>query len=453
MTGQSSKVNVPYFLKSEQSQFADGYDIKGEAGVLVHLIESDDPDATDPLFPRLMEYYERQKQLDQRAVEHLVRAGAESVITDREAIGVKQLGGYESSEQNTVTLHTKEAYRLFTGRAPQPVATANSARFVPPIMGARRAGSMLRSLWLLSATDNPYADWALIDVHNRIVEQTEKLRQQTVAMELVVAKLKQRGIIVSVIQARDAQQVPLGFASPYAFLLVEMLAEFDYFVRVVKTMESISKLGGEESRKIIGVEVTAQRAMFELIQRYERTLNREKLTALTRADWLPAATDEAIKRVQAIIALFGVIPREVFNGEVTPRHTRRDMRVSAETLQVLSQLELNPKRAPKQISPADVVSVLVNGVTVGVGVTGGSPVLAPPRLAPAALTREQLVDAVTRQTNGQADASKAASGAPAAQPQSTESVASAPARTKRVAGGGGSAQTATAGVLSRVADV
>ena len=105
--------------------------------------------------------------------------------------------------------------------------------------------------------------------------------------------------------------------------------------------------------------------MFELIQKYERVLTREKLNELVRADWLPGATAVQVQRIQAMIAVFGVVPREVFTGEVSPKHTRRDMRISAETLQVLSHLELNPKmpkappEEPKVESEASAPAALV----------------------------------------------------------------------------------------------
>lgn len=326
------------FLTTKDSPFADGYDIEGERRVLKDLIESDDPDATDPRYLRLLEFYERQAQLDQKVAEHRERGGAEPGISNQEAAAVKQLGGYKSSAQNTVTLHTKEAYRLFTGRAKNPDPTRN----VPPILGARRAGAMLRALWLLSANDNPYADWALIDLHDRIVEAADKLRQTSAAMEQQMSTLRQRGLTVHIVDARDPQTVPIGFASPYAFLLVEMLAEFDYFVRLVKTLESISRIGTDESKKMIAVEVTAIRSMFDLIQRYERVLTREPLNQVVRADWLPGATREQVLRIHGLVAVLGVVPREVFTGEFAPKHARRDLRVNPETKKLLEQLPLLP---------------------------------------------------------------------------------------------------------------
>lgn len=346
------------FLTSAKSPFADHYDIEGERALLRDLIDADDPDATDPRYLRLLEYYERQGQLDRKVFEHKDRGGADPVISTPEAVAVKRLGGYIASRENSVTLHTKEAYRLFTGRAKDPTP----GRVIPPILGARRTGSMLRELWLLSSNDNPYSDWALIDIHGRITDTTERLRQQAESMEASIQGLRKRSIVVHLVEAREPQTVPLGFASPYAFLLVEMLAEFDFMIRNVKTLESISRISSDEAKKVVAVEVTAIRSMFELISKYERILTRDRLNQLSRADWLPGASAEAQLRVQAIISVFGVVPREVFTGEVSPRHTRRDMRVAPETLQVLSQLELNPKAQLAGAGSANGGPGAVNGV-------------------------------------------------------------------------------------------
>ena len=53
--------------------------------------------------------------------------------------------------------------------------------------------------------------------------------------------------------------------------------------------------------------------------RFERWLMRDELRPLCRHDFLPAAEAEASKRVQAVLALFGPVPRDVFTGD--PRAT------------------------------------------------------------------------------------------------------------------------------------
>ena len=63
---------------------------------------------------------------------------------------------------DSMTLHTREAWQLFTGRRADP------ARRTTPIPGGRRFASVMKMLWLLSANDNPYADWILQRVYERL---------------------------------------------------------------------------------------------------------------------------------------------------------------------------------------------------------------------------------------------------------------------------------------------
>ena len=70
--------------------------------------------------------------------------------------GNASLGYLEDAIPDTMTLHTREAYRIFTGRATE------AAGKLPAIPGGRRFAAVLKSIWHLSANDNPYADWILI---------------------------------------------------------------------------------------------------------------------------------------------------------------------------------------------------------------------------------------------------------------------------------------------------
>ena len=60
-----------------------------------------------------------------------------------------QLGQLADATPDTMSLHTKDAYRIFTGRG------ADGAGKLPPIPGGRRFAAVLKSIWHLSANDNP----------------------------------------------------------------------------------------------------------------------------------------------------------------------------------------------------------------------------------------------------------------------------------------------------------
>ncbi|HMV40646.1 MAG TPA: AcaB family transcriptional regulator, partial [Plasticicumulans sp.] len=72
------------------------------------------------------------------------------------------LGQLVDETPDAMTLHTQDAYRMFTGRAADPASNA------PAIPGGRRFAAVLKAIWYLSANDNPYADWILIRVYQSL---------------------------------------------------------------------------------------------------------------------------------------------------------------------------------------------------------------------------------------------------------------------------------------------
>ena len=80
------------------------------------------------------------------------------------------LGQLADETTDVMTLHTQDAFRMFTGRA----ADAQTQTFAIP--GGRRFAAVLKSIWYLSANDNPYADWILIRVYQMDLRTAANLR-------------------------------------------------------------------------------------------------------------------------------------------------------------------------------------------------------------------------------------------------------------------------------------
>ena len=71
------------------------------------------------------------------------------------------MGGLVDEVPDTMTLHTKEAYRLFIGRR------FDATNQIEAIAGGRRVAASLRAIWYLSSNDNPYADWVLVKLRRQ----------------------------------------------------------------------------------------------------------------------------------------------------------------------------------------------------------------------------------------------------------------------------------------------
>jgi len=330
------------FPVSPDSPFADGYDIASERDELADLVSSENPDQGDPRWPRLVALREREWQLRETA----------HIAARRRTPGVPgqvkgpspaaKLGQLADAMPDTMALHTKDAYRLFTGRP------ADEKAKLTPIPGGRRFAAVLKSIWHLSANDNPYADWILIRMYHGLHVIRANLGRVIAAREEAIDLLKRKGLALSVMASRSPKTVELGFRSPYGYATADLIVEFDYYVRMVKTLIHKDRMSDEEGRVAIRVVGRAMRALFLEPIRWERHLLREELLPLSRGDFLPAADEGARQRVRAAVALFGEVPRKIFTGAEAPRHSRRRVKLSDTELRLLEQASLSAAEVPQQ---------------------------------------------------------------------------------------------------------
>jgi integrating conjugative element protein (TIGR03761 family) len=336
-TQSGSAKGAPPFPISSSSPFPDGYDIEGERSALADLTNSEDFDriTTDQRYPRYMELERREEMLREAQTTHRLRDGAQSEVEYREADLIRNgLGKLTDEEADAMFLHTRESSRLFMGRAIEPGKQGYSQS------GAKKVGAALRAIWYLSGNDNPYADFALIEASSRLSEQVAELEKLTVEMEARLDKLKTRGLIFSVVRADPPVKVDLGFKSPYGYSVVTLVSSFDYHVRVVKSLVRKDLMSDKDGYAALYTQTRRCRSIFERVIWFQRYLMRAELRLLSRSDWLPSADAEAKKRVQASVGLFGELPREIFTGAITPRHSRRRLDLSAEELRLLDEVPL-----------------------------------------------------------------------------------------------------------------
>lgn len=245
------------------------------------------------------------------------------------------LGRLADETPDVMTLHTRDAYRMFTGRAADPGSK------VPAIPGGRRFAAVLRAIWYLSAHDNPYADWILMRIYQQLSGIRTQMDQAIEAREAEFARLRRKGLSLSVLASRSPATVALGFRSPYGYATAETIVEFDYHVRMVKTLVLKDRLSDEAGRAGIREVGRGLRALFLEPIRWERHLLREEMLPLSRRDFLPGADEAARQRVRAAVALFGEVPRKVFTGEEAPRHSQRRITPTAAELRLMQQASLS----------------------------------------------------------------------------------------------------------------
>lgn len=321
---------------AKPSPFSDGYDLEAEAEALKDLLDAENPDTSDIRWARVIEYHQRMESLVSARHDYKHRSGADRLVDNREATLMRSIGGLEDEGQDSMLLHTREAYRLFMGRA------RDADGKYSPIIGGKRVASALRSAWALSGSDNPYADWILVAFMDQMDSARRELEQEIDGFLKQFEALRTRGLNYGLLRSRQPASVELGFKSPYGYSVAELIVQFDFFVRQVKTLIRKDRLSDEEGRSVIRKRVKGLRALFEHPSRYERFLMRPELRQLSRADWIPGADEEAGKRVQAVVGLFGEVPREVFTGAVKPKHSRRRANLTDVELKLLQEVALSP---------------------------------------------------------------------------------------------------------------
>jgi integrating conjugative element protein (TIGR03761 family) len=195
-------------------------------------------------------------------------------------------------------------------------------------------------LWSLSSNDNPYADWALIEIGERIAEARQHIAAE---QKRILAKLddtKRKGLDYSIVQSRSPSVVRLGFSSPYGFMVAMLIVDIDFFTRVVKSAQRRDLLSSKEGHELLQSEKHRCRSAFERSLRYQRLLCAPDMMGLSRLDFLPTADESGQARVVALHRALGAIPKAIFMGQQQPRHSKRRLKLSEAEIRLLEQVSL-----------------------------------------------------------------------------------------------------------------
>jgi len=309
------------FMTDPNSPFPDRYSVAREAEVVAELIAAAqagrDVDESHPLYDRWLEYTDRELKLRTMTFNYNRRMGADILLHDDEATGLRRIGSLVDEEEDVMLIHTKEGYRLFMGRGRDPNGV------LPPIVGGKRVASALRALWTLTSFDNPYADWALLRHEEHLREIQVRMEEETTKAMASLDAAKKRGLSYSVLRSAEPKPLKLGFKSPYGYGIAELVVGFDYFVRVVKTLQHKNLRSDDQVRQVIKEVTRFIRARLNETARFERWLLNENLKDLNRRDFTELATEEGQKRREAAVGIFGPVPAEIYTGTLAPRHSRR----------------------------------------------------------------------------------------------------------------------------------
>ena len=310
------------FETEPNSPFSDSYSIAKESELLADFIAADPMDESDPRFDRYIELEDRRERLEKMQQKYATRKGADPVVTPAEVRGMGELGSLVDEGVDQMTVHTKEAYRMFMGRAREPGKEA------APIVGGKRIAAALRALWLLTGNDNPFADWGLLRHEQSMREVHKRLSREIEATNKTLVDQQRRGLSYTILRSAQPVVLNLGFRSPYGYAVSSLIVDFDYFVRLQKTLEHKSLRTDDQVRQTITELTRFVRRCWNETARFDRWLNRDEVKTLSRADFVPGAPEDAAKRVEFATGVFGSVPSEVYACTLQPSHSRRRLQIS-----------------------------------------------------------------------------------------------------------------------------
>lgn len=330
------------FPTSDKSPFSDKYDIEGEQAALADVLAADeDLEPDHPMYGRYMMLIERQDILRRRENNETLRQHADPIIPDNVARGIATLGKLLPDSQETIELHTKEAYRIFIGR--------REGTNGYPVYSGVLAAKAIRDVVNSSTKGNPYADWVLICVERKIETLREEVQKRLVKFNQLIENEAKRGLKLSIIRSVEPAIVNIGFASAYGYLIADLILDYDVFVRLSKTLESRYRIDSNEAERDRRAFSRSIRSIFQYILTNRRNVGYSDragvpMSNLSRLDFLPNADLTAKKRIYAANKIYGgVLPREVLTGELVPKHHKNQYEFEPKVIEMLKVAPLEPE--------------------------------------------------------------------------------------------------------------
>lgn len=321
-----TSTTTPRSRQRQSDALADNSQFDPEAVLprIQHLLDADDPDINDPAFP-LFEQYERwQTEEWRKRSNYRSSLGADTSVQMQEAQRMWDIGRLESESTDFMSIHTREALRLFIGRGADPDGK------VARIPGAKSVASGLRALWIASGSDNPYADWSLLMAEEGLRARMESLDAARSRVLAQLEALEQKGLHLSLLRSKNPVKLELGFQSPYGFLVAQLVVTFDHYVRAIKTLQNRDLLSSDDARIELRSQQRPLRGLFDQILRQQSLLMRPVFSGITRAAFSSKSV-ETQTRVAELAQLWPGLPEPILTGELLPRHSRRQQKRGKQT--------------------------------------------------------------------------------------------------------------------------
>jgi integrating conjugative element protein (TIGR03761 family) len=219
------------------------------------------------------------------------RDGASAEVLVEERPGVLRGGA-------TLTLQTRQALRLVTGRA-------YSAQ-KPAIIGLFAFANLLRPIWHGARADDPYADWWMLKVHDAL--ESARLQLDAAQQEVVAYLQTLEAIEVALPTSLQPVRVELNFSNPYAFRGARLVSAYDGLVRATLSARHVGLVTSDEAERVLREGGRPIRRAFLSPLGY-------RSTGVTRQD-----LEEGTAKAGQAQDVMGEVPHEVYTGACRAPH-------------------------------------------------------------------------------------------------------------------------------------
>lgn len=206
------------------------------------------------------------------------------------------LGSLRSSVQ--LTLHTHHASRLWFGRP-------RGENGKPGMIGLSGFANIINRIKQGAAQDDPYSDWFLLMIEERIEEASQQLKDIDSKLDEVMACLPAQ-LSVSNNLSVQPMTLPLYLTSPLAYKGVYLLTSYDELVRRILLANHIGLIDNHTKEAWLDEGSAILRRLFGLGQRYKG------FSGASRDDF--AANNARAQAAREMYAFLGELPADVLDG-------------------------------------------------------------------------------------------------------------------------------------------
>lgn len=204
-----------------------------------------------------------------------------------------------------ITLHTRQAQRLFKGRRKGEFYKNGEPK--PPIPGVYGFGNLAKQLQTGSMAGDPYADWHFVRIDTEFAE----IETDYDALESKLDDLlgNATGFDVALHLSKKPATEEVSFFSPYSFKACHIVLQADRLM---------TKLLGANHYALVKRKFTekTQNEIFARVRRLFAIPAKYRFTGTTRADFLPQPNARAQRAIEA----HGAVPEAILLRSVEPAY-------------------------------------------------------------------------------------------------------------------------------------